>query len=230
MKDYGCVVNTAAQVAAGDVKKVAVSVINQNYTKEMILKSGKFNVSVLTEQVPFSQLEQFGFHSGRDTDKFAGMEYEDRSANGLRYVSEYANAVFSCEVIHSVDLGASTLFIGQVVEAKKLSDAPSCTYGYYHAHIKPKKQAPAEQKEGWRSKVCGYFYEGKELPADFTCPLCKHGPEDFEYVPGVTVKKKKGFICKVCGYFEETDAERLPDDYTCPICHHGVEDMEPAEQ
>jgi len=227
--DYGCVINTAMQVAAGDEKKVAVSVINKNYTKEMIEKAGVFNVSVLTEEVPFSLLEQFGFHSGRDTDKFANAEYNTRSNNGVRYIPVYTNAYFSCEVLYKIDLGASTLFVGKVIEADKLSDQPSCSYGYYHAHIKPKKKAEPEQKEGWRCKVCGYFYEGKELPADFVCPLCKHGPEDFEYVPAVTVKKKKGFICKVCGYFEEFDGDKLPDDYVCPICHHGPEDFEPAE-
>ena len=227
--DYGCVINTAMQVAAGDEKKVAVSVINKNYTKEMIEKAGVFNVSVLTEEVPFSLLEQFGFHSGRDTDKFAKAEYNTRSSNGVRYIPVYTNAYFSCEVLYKIDLGASTLFVGKVIEADKLSDQPSCSYGYYHAHIKPKKKAEPEQKEGWRCKVCGYFYEGKELPADFVCPLCKHGPEDFEYVPAVTVKKKKGFICKVCGYFEEFDGDKLPDDYVCPICHHGPEDFEPAE-
>ncbi|MBR5048363.1 MAG: flavin reductase, partial [Erysipelotrichaceae bacterium] len=228
--DYGCVINTAMQVAAGDEKKVAISVINQNHTRKMIEESGVFNVSVLTEEVPFSLLERFGFHSGRDTDKFEGLEYDDRSANGVRYIPEYTNAIFSCEVIHSVDLGASTLFVGKVIEAVRLSDKPSCTYGYYHAHIKPKKKTEPEQKEGWRCKVCGYFYEGKDLPADFICPLCNHGAEEFEYVPAVTVKKKRGFICKVCGHFEETDADKLPDDYLCPICNHGPEDFEPAEQ
>jgi flavorubredoxin/flavin reductase (DIM6/NTAB) family NADH-FMN oxidoreductase RutF/rubredoxin len=229
-KDYGCVINTAMQVSAGDEKKVAISVINQNHTRKMIEEAGVFNVSVLTEEVPFSLLERFGFHSGKDTDKFAGLPYDVRTANSVRYIPEYTNAIFSCEVIHSVDLGASTLFVGKVIEATRLSEKPSCTYGYYHAHIKPKKKAEPEQKEGWRCKVCGYFYEGKELPADFICPLCKHGAEEFEYVPAVTVQKKRGFICKVCGYFEETDADRLPDDYTCPICHHGPEDFEPAEQ
>ncbi|MBQ6654869.1 MAG: flavin reductase [Erysipelotrichaceae bacterium] len=228
--DYGCVINTAMQVAAGDEKKVAISVINQNHTRKMIEESGVFNVSVLTEEVPFSLLERFGFHSGRDTDKFEGLDYDNRTANGVRYIPEYTNAIFSCEVIHSVDLGASTLFVGKVIEAVKLSDKPSCTYGYYHAHIKPKKKAEPEQKEGWRCKVCGYFYEGKDLPEDFICPLCNHGAEEFEYVPAVTVKKKRGFICQVCGHFEETDADRLPDDYLCPICNHGPEDFEPAEQ
>ena len=228
-KDYGCVINTAYQVAAGDTKKVAVSVINQNYTCEMIKKSGKFNVSVLTEEAPFSLFQQFGFQSGRDVDKFADVSYNDRLSNGIRYLPVYTNAVFSCEVLESFDLETSTLFIAKVTEAKALSNAPSCTYCYYHAHIKPKKQPAAEQKEGWRCKVCGYFYEGKELPADFVCPLCKHGPEDFEYVAPVTVQKKKGFICKVCGYFEPFEGDELPKDYVCPICKHGPEDFEPAE-
>ena len=66
------------------------------------------------------------------------------------------------------------------------------------------------------------------MPADFVCPLCKHGPEDFEhYVPAV-VNKKKGWLCTVCGYFYE--GETLPADFVCPICHHGADAFEPAEQ
>ena len=228
--DYGCIINTALQVAAGDEKKVAISVINKNHTCDMIKESGNFTVSVLTEDTPFSLFQHFGFQSGRDVDKFADVDYDVRMGNGTRYVPTYTNAAFACEVIASFDLETSTLFIGKVIESKVLSKAPSATYAYYHAHIKPKKQPAAEQKEGWRCTVCGYFYEGKELPADYVCPLCKHGAEDFEYVAPVTVKKKKGFICKVCGYFEEYDGEELPKDYTCPICKHGPEDFEKAEQ
>ena len=228
-KDYGCVINTAQQVNAGDHKKVTISVINKNHTCAMIKQAGRFNISVLTEDTKFELLQQFGFQSGRDVDKFANVDYEDRLANGIRYIPVSSNAVFGCEVDQYIDLGNSTLFIATVTEAKILSDRPSCTYGYYHAHIKPKAAPQPEQKEGWRCKVCGYFYEGKELPEGFVCPLCNHGPEDFEYVPGVTIKKKKGFICKVCGYFEEYDGDQLPEDYTCPICNHGREDFEPAE-
>lgn len=227
-KDYGCIINTAEQVSAGDEKKVAISVIKKNYTAEMIQKSGLFNVSILTQEAPFALFEAFGFRSGRDVDKFADVPYQDRSANGVRYIPQYTNAMFSCEVTAAIDVGASMLFVGRVVEAKVLSDAPSCTYGYYREHIKPKPQPAQGQKEGWRCTVCGYFYEGHELPRDFVCPLCKHGPEAFVYVPAVEVKKKKGFICKVCGYFYE--GETLPADFICPICHHGAEDFEPAEQ
>ena len=229
-KDYGCVINSAAQVSEGDPKKVAVSVINKNNTADIIKQAGKFNVSVLTEDAPFSLFQHFGFQSGRDVDKFADVSYDTRLDNGIRYIPEYTNAVFGCEVIASFDLGASTLFIANVMEAKVLSNAPSATYAYYHAHIKPKKQPEAEQKEGWRCNVCGFFIEGAELPDDYVCPLCKHGKDDFEYVPAVTVTKKKGFICTVCGYFEPFEGDQLPEDYQCPICKHGRDDFEPAEQ
>ena len=228
-KDYGCIINSAAQVSEGDLKKVAVSVINKNNTADIIKKTGKFNVSVLTEEAPYSLFEAFGFRSGRDVDKFAEVSYNDRLANGIRYIPKYTNAVFGCEVIQTIDLGVSTLFIANVVDAKVLSDKPSATYAYYHAHIKPKKKPVSEQKEGWVCKICGYFQEGKELPDDYVCPLCKHGKDDFEYVAGETKPKKKGYVCSICGYFEECDGE-LPDDYQCPICKHGKDVMEPAEQ
>ena len=229
-KDYGCIINSAAQVSEGDKKKVAVSVINKNHTCEMLKKSGKFNVSVLTEEAPFSLFQQFGFQSGRDVDKFENVEYNDRMANGIRYLPVYTNTVFSCEVIQSIDLGVSTLFIADVVEAKVLGKDPSATYAYYHAHIKPKNKPAPEQKEGWRCKVCGYFYEGHELPENYVCPLCNHGADDFEYVPGTPVKKVKGFVCKICGHFEPYDGDELPADYVCPLCNHGRDDFEPAER
>jgi len=228
-KDYGCIINTAGQVAAGDVKKITISCIKKNHTCDMVAAAGKFNISILTEDAPFALFQQFGFQSGRDVDKFADVDYDDRTANGIRYVPTYTNAVLSCEVIDSFDLETQMLYIARVVEARILSDAPSVTYGYYHAHIKPKKAPAADQPEGWRCKVCGHFEPGHELPADYVCPLCKHGPEEFEYVPEVKIEKKKGYICKVCGHFEPCDGE-LPADYVCPVCNHGVEEFEPAEQ
>ncbi len=228
-KDYGCVINSAMQVSEGEYKKVAVSVINANHTCDVIKRTGRFNVSVLSEDAPFALFEQFGFQSGRDVDKFRDVTYTERLSNGIRYIPVYTNAAFACDVIESIDLGKSTLFIANVMEAKEISSAPSCTYAYYHAHIKPKKKPETEQKEGYRCTVCGYFYEGSELPEDYVCPLCKHGPDAFEYVPAVTVKKKKGFICRICGYFEPFEGDELPEDYTCPICKHGRDDFEPAE-
>ena len=178
-KDNGCIINTAAQLTDSP-KRIQIAVNKANYTHDMILRTGVFNVSVLTQDAPFQVFRQFGFCSGRDTDKFAGVGYSDRTANGLRYVPENTNAVISGKVVESYDWGTHTLFVAEVTEAKVLSGDPSVTYQYYFDHIKPKPAPTAEKKSGWVCKICGYVYEGEELPADFVCPLCKHGPEDFE--------------------------------------------------
>lgn len=147
--------------------------------------------------------------------------------NGIAYVTKYTNAVLSCEIIDVVDVETQVLYVANVVEAKVLSDAPSCTYGYYHAHIKPKKNPAPAQGEGYVCKVCGYFHEGSEMPDDFVCPLCKHGKEDFEHIVPEVKQPVKGYVCTVCDHFVECDGE-LPDDYVCPICNHGKEAFEPA--
>ena len=226
-RDYGCIINTAGQVAAGDPKKITISVIKKNNTCGMIAKAGKFNISILTEEAPYSLFRHFGFQSGRDVDKFADFEALGRTENGIAYVTQHTNAVLSCEVVDVVDVETQVLYVANVVEAKVLSDEKSCTYAYYHAHIKPKKNPAPEQGEGYVCKVCGYFHEGSELPDDFVCPLCKHGKEDFEHVVPEVKQPVKGYVCTVCDHFVECDGE-LPDDYVCPICHHGKEDFEPA--
>ena len=228
-KDYGCIINTAGQVASCDPKKITISVIKKNNTCDMVAKAGKFNISILTQDAPYKLFQRFGFQSGRDVDKFADVSYTERMANGIRYIPEYTNAVLSCEVIDVKDVETQVLYIANVVEAKVLSSAPSCTYAYYHAHIKPKKNPAPERGEGYVCKVCGYFHEGSELPEDFVCPLCKHGKDDFEHVVPAVVNKQKGYICTICGHFEPCEGE-LPEDYVCPLCHHGREDFEPAEQ
>ena len=177
-RDCGCIINTAAQLT-DTPKRMTITVNKANYTHDVILKTGVFNVSVLTEDAPFSLFQRFGFQSGRDTDKFAGWGEESRSQNGLRYLGAYANAFFSCRVIETRDCGTHTLFIADVVEAEELNSAPSVTYAYYFAHIKPKPIKTTEKK-GFVCKICGYIYEGDVLPEDFICPLCKHGASDFE--------------------------------------------------
>lgn len=179
-KDNGCIINTVVQVT-NSPNRLAVAVNKQNHTHDMILRTKVFNISVLTEDTPFSTFQRYGFASGRDTDKFAGVP-EARTANGLRFVPETANAVISGKVISTVDCGSHTLFIADVTEAHILSEDPSVTYQYYFDHIKPAPAALAGQKKGWVCKICGYVYEGEELPEDYVCPLCKHGPADFEPV------------------------------------------------
>ena len=121
-----------------------------------------------------------GFQSGRDADKFAGLDGVQRAVNGVTYITGHANALISGRVISEQDLGPHTLFVADVTEARTLSSVPSATYTYYFDHIKPKPQPADTVKKGWVCKICGYVYEGETLPADFICPLCKHGAEDFE--------------------------------------------------
>lgn len=175
--DNGCITNTAIQVTSSP-NRVAVAVNKKNYTHDMIVSARKFNVSILTEGTPFSVFERFGFKSGREVNKFADFEDVKRSENGIVYLTKYTNSFISAEVIEMVDCGTHTLFIANTVEAKVLSTEPSVTYAYYFEHIKPKPEAA--KKKGFVCKVCGYVYEGEELPKDYVCPLCGHGAEDFE--------------------------------------------------
>ena len=178
-KDNGCIINTVTQLT-DTPKRITIAVNKQNLTHDMILKTGVFNVSVLTEEVPFKVFQHFGFQSGRDVDKFADCEVQARAQNGLMYLPKYTNAFFSAQVIEAKDYGTHTLFIADVTQAQVLSEEKSVTYAYYFEHIKPKPAPADEQKKGFVCKICGYVYEGEELPADFICPLCKHGAEDFE--------------------------------------------------
>ena len=180
-KDNGCIINTAAQLTSTP-NRINIAVNKANYTHDMILNTGVFNVSVLSQKASFDIFKRFGFASGKDTDKFAGYEGNvARSANGLLYVTEGTNAFMSAKVIDAYDYGTHTLFIAELTEAAVLNQDPSVTYAYYFDHIKPKPQPKIEEKKtGWVCKICGYVYEGDELPADFICPLCKHGAADFE--------------------------------------------------
>lgn len=182
-RDLGCIVNTVTQLTENPTR-IAVSVNKQNFTNEVIQRTGLFNVSVLTEAAPMDLFRHFGFQSGRDVDKFAGRA-DPVSENGLRYIGGPANALISGKVEQAIDCGTHMLYIALVTEARKLSDAPSMTYAYYFANVKPRPQPkPAQEKprRGFVCRICGYFYEGDELPPDFICPLCKHGAADFEPV------------------------------------------------
>lgn len=179
-RDNGCIINTVTQIT-DTPKRISIAVNKANHTHDQILKTGLFNVSVLTNDAPFALFERFGFQSGRDADKFAGLNGVERSENGLTYLTEATNAFISAKVVQTLDYDTHTVFIADVTEAKVLSNAPSLTYAYYFDHVKPKPAALSEQK-GWVCKVCGYVYEGEELPEDYICPLCKHGPEDFEKI------------------------------------------------
>ena len=178
-KDNGCIINTAIQITSNPLR-ISIAAIKANFTHDMILKTGEFNVSVLAESVPFATFQRFGFQSGRNVDKFADCGYDARAANGIRYVPEHVNAMISAKVAESHDYGTHTLFIADVTEAIVLSSERSVTYQYYFDNIKPKPQPVEDKKKGYVCKICGYVYEGDPLPGDFICPLCKHPASDFE--------------------------------------------------
>lgn len=175
-QDNACIINTVMQVADNPIR-VAISINKGNKTHDMIMESGRFNLSALTTKTPFSLFQRFGMQSGRDVNKFIGFEDVERADNGIYRLSAYSNAYLSCKLLRTVDLGSHTIFITELEAAQVLSQEEACTYGYYQSDIKPKPQ-PA-QKKGWVCSVCGHVYEGEQLPDDYICPLCRHGKEDF---------------------------------------------------
>ncbi len=183
-RDNGCISNTLIQ-AASEPNRVAFALNKANLTHDMVLRTGKFTASIISEEAEFDLFRHFGFQSGRDVDKFADFADAKDAGNGTRIITKGTNAFISGSVIQSIDIGSHTLFIADVTDMEVLSKAPSATYAYYMDHIKPKAKKAPEEKKGkvvWRCRICGYIYEGEELPADFICPLCKHPASDFERV------------------------------------------------
>ena len=175
-KDNGLIVNTVTQVT-DKPNRVAVTINKMNHSCELIAKTGVLNVSTLAEDAPFKLFEHFGFQSGKDVDKFAGFGHTQRSSNGLLFLDKYSNGYISCKVINQVDLQTHIMFLCDVTQCVRLNDRETMTYSYYQKNVKPK---PEKDKKGFVCKVCGYVYEGEELPEDYICPLCKHGVQDFE--------------------------------------------------
>ena len=175
-KDNGLIVNTVIQLT-DTPNRVAVNINKANYSHHVIKQTGMLNVNCLSTEAPFSIFQQFGFQTGRSVDKFAGQTVH-RSDNGLVFLDKYINAFMSLKVEDYVDLGTHGMFICSVTEARVMSNQDTMTYTYYQNNVKPKPET--EGKKGFVCKVCGYIYEGDELPADYICPLCKHGAADFE--------------------------------------------------
>ena len=186
--DNGCIGNVCVQVASSPTR-VALALNKLNKTCWMVKNSGVFNLSILSEDAPFDVFKRFGFQSGADVDKFEDIK-KTRADNGVVYLPEYANALISCNVVETSDLGSHLLFIAEISDAVTLSTRPSMTYDYYQNNVKPKPKtnsasqttADANSPKAWRCSVCGYVHESAELPDDFICPVCKHGAEVFEKV------------------------------------------------
>jgi len=176
-KDNGCIINTVIQITSSPMR-ISIALNKANFTHDMIVKTGEFNVTVLSESAPFDLFKRFGFSSGKDTDKFDGAGYDVRTANGLRYVPLNSNCVISAKVCGSHDYGSHTIFAADVTQSIVLSSEASVTYQYYFDNIKSKVRS--EKKKGFVCKICNYVHEGETIPDDFICPLCKHGVQDFE--------------------------------------------------
>jgi len=175
-KDNGLIVNTVTQVT-NSPNRIAVCINKQNYSHHVIQQTGIMNVNCLSVDAPFSVFENFGFQSGRTADKFANCT-PLHSDNGLVFLPKYINSFMSLKVEQYIDMDTHGMFICSITEARVLSDRETMTYTYYQNNVKPKPQT--DGKKGWVCKICGYVYEGEELPEDFICPLCKHGAADFE--------------------------------------------------
>lgn len=177
-KMNGCIINTVTQVTS-DPTQIVLAVNKKNLTCDLIQKSGILTISVLSETAPFSLFQHFGFQSGRDTDKFVDYPFSI-TPQELPYLSGHTTAYLDCKVINATDLGSHVLFLASVSDCEMLSGEKAMTYSFYHEFVKP--QPDAASAKGWRCVVCGYVYEGEELPPDFICPWCKHGVEDFEKI------------------------------------------------
>lgn len=176
----GCITNTCIQVA-NSPDRVALSVINSHYTCELIKESGLCTVSILDESITFDTIKHFGMQSGKEVDKMSDIPFPT-DENGIPYLGWGTCAVLSLKVLESVDLGSHTLFIAEVTDAKVINDKKPVTYAYYQSNIKQKPEITITEKKivGWKCKICGYIYNGPELPPDFTCPVCGHDASDFE--------------------------------------------------
>lgn len=177
-KMNGCIVNTVMQVTSNPLQ-IAVTINKENLTCEITQKSKMLSLSVLSETAPFSLFQHFGFQSGKTTDKFVDYPFALTSQE-LPYLKEHTSAFIDCKITDTIDLGTHVLFICSVNDCDVISGEKAMTYSFYHEFVKPKPEASAAK--GWRCTVCGYVYEGEELPSDFICPWCKHGIEDFEKI------------------------------------------------
>lgn len=175
-ENAACIINTCMQITDTPLT-ISVAVNKNNATHDAIKKCKKLNISVLSEKATFDLFKHFGFQSSRDVDKFKEFDGKAVSENELYYITKGTNAFYSANVIKETDCGTHTLFIAEITEALELENTPSATYDYYHKNIKPKPEAKVAGK--WVCKICGYVYEGDELPADFICPWCQHPASDF---------------------------------------------------
>lgn len=210
----GCTANTVVQITS-EPAQIAVGLNKNNYTNELIQKSGKLTVSILDKTADLALIGNFGFQSSRTADKFAASGQPlVRDAWQVPYLAEHTSAVLSAKVVNMLDCGTHTLFVCELTDAQVLSREEPMTYAYYHSDVKTKKAPAAASGQQWRCSVCGYVHQGS-LPDAFICPVCKQPAKAFVQVETASEEK---WQCSVCGYIHQGP---VPDDFTCPICKQG---------
>lgn len=176
--ESGCMVDTVMQISAGDPVLISVAVNKDNYTNEMIKKNKKFAISVLDMDVDANIIKTFGFNSSRDMDKFAKVDTIE--VDGMKVIKNCIGYMI-CEVVNMIDADTHTLFIGKMVGADKFNDKKQMTYNYYQENKDDILKIKLENgKTFYVCTICGYVYEGEELPENFVCPICSASRELFE--------------------------------------------------
>lgn len=177
-KDGGCCVDAISQISSGDNPLIAVAIMKNNYTNELMKKNDKFAISILGNNVDPELIKIYGFNSMRNYNKFDKSDLIE--IDGLNIIKDSLGYLI-CEKIETIDNDTHTLFIGKLVEADKFSEEEAMTYQYYQKHKNDLlKIKTNEGKTMWICTVCGYVYEGEKIPDDYTCPICGMGKEYFE--------------------------------------------------
>jgi len=209
-KKSGYVGNTAFQVTSSP-STVAISCNKENFTCDIIRRSKLFSLAVLQRDLDIAIIQDFGFKSSNDFDKFAKHTYKTGST-GIPVVTEYCTAAFECRVINEVDCGTHILFIGEVTQGELLSNEAPLTYDYYHAHYKmlAPKNAPTYIPPELLLEERKELITPSDIPSEHICTICgyTYNPEEGDLVNDIP---------------PGTSFEDLPDDYMCPICKAGKE-------
>lgn len=187
-RKVGCIANSAMQITSNPVT-IAVSINHDNYTNKCIKESNKFSISILNEESNPNIIGTFGFSSSKDINKFNDFEHE--VIEGIPVIKD-SNGYVVCEVISTLETDTHTIFVGKVIAMNKSLEKVPMTYKYYHEVLKGSSPAKApiyqktieEEIKGnrWKCMICGYIYEGDELPLYFTCPICGQVREAFEKI------------------------------------------------
>lgn len=178
-KDNGCIINTTMQISSNPCL-IAIALNKNSYTSEILAKTKKLNISIISNNATHDIFENFGYHCGRDYDKFEKFK-GTRATNGIFYITKYTNSYISATVENTIDLNSHFLFLAKVEEAIILNDTLSLTYEEYQKDLKNKINTN-DKRKGWRCKICGFIYEHEILPPNYICPICKHGAIDFEKI------------------------------------------------